>query len=76
MARACEVVGAGSESQLQHNFYIPRLLVVGFYKGERKEEKRGRRGKEGGRGKMDRGRETQRVRVQPKTDSLSSKLGS
>lgn len=60
MARACEVVGVGSESQLPHNFYIPRLLVVGFYKGERKGEKGGRRGREEGTGKMDRGRETQK----------------
>lgn len=73
IVRACEVEGSGSESQFQYNFCIPRLLVVGFYKGERKGEKRGRRGREGGRGK---GMETQRLSVQPKIDFLSSKLGS
>lgn len=57
MARACEVEGGRSESQLQHNFCIPRLPVVGFYKGERKGEKRGRRERRR-EGERDAGRET------------------
>lgn len=54
IARACEVEGGRSESQLQHNFCIPRLLVVGFLQRreergeERKERERRRKGERDG----------------------------